>query len=149
MKSDTLHEVFALLTVHDARAAIAFYKQAFGARELFRLNEPGTGRIGHAELQLGPQVLMLNEEYPELGIVSPRTLGGNGSRLHLHVDDADAWVQRAVDAGATLVMAPQDQFYGERAGRVRDPFGHEWLIGHSIEKLSPEEMQRRYDAMAG
>ena len=142
----SIKEVFAYLTVHDAKAAVDFYRRAFDAQEIFRLTEPN-GRIGHVELQLGPVVLMVADEYPEYGIVGPKTLGGNGSRLHLHVDDADALIERAVQAGATLVMAPQDQFYGERGGRVRDPFGHEWLIGHEIEKLSPEEMQRRYDKL--
>ena len=142
-----IKEVFAYLTVHDAKEAIAFYQRAFGAEEIFRLTEPKDGRIGHVELRLGPVVLMVADEYPEFGIVGPRTLGGNGSRLHLHVDDADALIERAVQAGATLVMAPKDQFYGERAGRVRDPFGHEWLIGHEIEKLTPAQMQQRYDRL--
>jgi PhnB protein len=141
-----IHEVFAYLSVHDCKAAIDFYQRAFGAEEIFRLTEP-SGRIGHVELKLGPAVLMLADEYPEYGIVGPKTLGGNGSRVHLHVDNADAMTARAVEAGATLVMAPKDEFYGERSARVRDPFGHEWLIGHEIEKVTPEEMQRRYDAM--
>ncbi len=143
---NSIHEVFAYLTVHDCAAAIEFYKKVFEAEEIFRLTEPN-GRIGHAQLKLGPTVLMLADEYPEYGIQGPRTLGGAGFRMHLHVDDADALVQRAVAAGAELVMAPRDQFYGERSGRVRDPFGHEWLIGHEIEKVSYEEMQRRYDEM--
>lgn len=142
-----IHEVFAYLSVRDAKAAIDFYKAAFGAEELFRLVDPGDGRIGHVELQLGPTVLMLADEYPEYGIRGPQSPGASGVRLHLHVDDADALIERAVQAGATLVMAAQDQFYGERGGRVRDPFGHEWLIGHSIEKLTPEQMQQRWDAM--
>lgn len=146
MTTQRIHEVFAYLTVDDAAAAIEFYKKAFGAEELYRLTEPN-GRIGHAELRLGPTVLMLNDEYPEYGVQSPKRLGGSGFRMHLHVDNADALIDRAVAEGATLVMPPADQFYGERGGRVRDPFGHEWLIGHEIEKVSPEEMQRRYDAM--
>jgi len=143
---NTIHEVFAYLTVHDSAAAIRFYQQALGAEEIFRLSEP-SGRVGHAQLKLGPTVLMLADEYPEYGIQGPRTLGGAGFRMHLHVDDADALIDRAVAAGATLIMPPRDQFYGERSGRVRDPFGHEWLIGHEIEKVSHEEMQRRYDEM--
>jgi uncharacterized glyoxalase superfamily protein PhnB len=143
----TIHEVYAYLTVRDAKAAIEFYREAFGAEEIFRLVEPGSGRVGHAQLRLGPAVVMLADEYPEYGIRGPQSLGGAGFRMHLHVDDADAAIDRAVKAGATLVMAPQDQFYGERGGRVRDPFGHEWLIGHEIEKVSHEEMQRRWDAM--
>jgi uncharacterized glyoxalase superfamily protein PhnB len=143
-----IHEVLAYLTVRDAKAAIEFYKKAFGAEEMFRLEEPGSDRVGHAQLRFGPAVVMLADEYPELEIRGPQSLGGAGFRMHLHVDDADALIKRAVSAGATLLMAPQDQFYGERSGRVRDPFGHEWLIGHEIEKVSPEEMQRRWNEMA-
>jgi len=141
-----IHELYAYLAVHDAAAAIDFYVRAFGAKERFRLTEP-SGRIGHAELEFGPAVLMLADEFPEFGITGPRTLGGSGTRIHLHVDDADALIERAAAAGATVVMEPTDMFYGERGGRVRDPFGHEWLIGHQIEKVEPAEMQRRYDAM--
>ena len=141
-----IHEVFAYLRVRDAARAIEFYKQAFGATERFRLTEPG-GRIGHTELDLGPVVLMLSEEYPEYNLSGPQSLGGTSFSMHLHVDDADALIERAVAAGATLVRKPEDQFYGERSGTVRDPFGHEWLIGHSIEELTPEEMQRRYDEL--
>jgi uncharacterized glyoxalase superfamily protein PhnB len=142
-----IHEVFAYLTVRGAADAIAFYQRAFGAEEQMRLVEPGSGRIGHAQLRFGPVTVMLADEHPEYGIVGPQTLGGAGVRIHLHVDNADAAIDRAVSCGATLLMAPQDQFYGERGGRVRDPFGHEWVIGHEIEKVSTEEMQRRYDAM--
>ena len=142
-----IHEAFAYLNVRDAKAAIDFYCRAFGAEEVMRLVEPGSGRIGHAELRFGPMMVMLADEFPEYGIVGPQTLGGCSSRMHLHVDDADALVDRAVKAGATLVMAPQDMFYGERSGRVRDPFGHEWLIGHEIEKLDAAQMQRRYDKL--
>lgn len=145
--STVIHELYAYLTVSDARAAIDFYQRAFGATELYRLVEPGSGRIGHAELQLGPRVLMIAEAWPEAGIHAQPLEGGGGTRLHLHVDDADALIERALQAGATLLQAPQDQFYGERGGRIRDPFGNEWLIGHEIEKVSPEEMQRRWDAM--
>jgi uncharacterized glyoxalase superfamily protein PhnB len=146
MSTNTIRQVFAYLTVHDAAAAIEFYRRAFGAEEIFRLKEPG-GRIGHAELQLGPAVMMLADEHPEYGIVGPRSLGGAGMRIHLHVNDADEMSARAVEAGGKLLMPPTDQFYGERSARVLDPFGHEWLIGHEIEKMSPQEMQRRYTAM--
>lgn len=141
-----IHEVFPYLMVRDAAAAITFYQQAFGAVELFRLVEP-SGRIGHAELQLGPAVLMVCDEFPEYGMVGPQGGQFTGCMLHLHVDDADAMAERAVAAGATLLMPPTDQFYGERSCRLRDPFGHPWLLGHSIEKLYPDEMQRRYTAL--
>ncbi|HET6555093.1 MAG TPA: VOC family protein [Dyella sp.] len=145
-----VHEMFPYLRVRDANAAIAYYQQAFGARLRLRLDEAGTGRVGHAELELGPAVLMVSDEYPEHGIVGPQSIGGTSVSIHLHVDNADNALARAVEAGGELVRPATDAFYGERGGTVRDPFGHEWLIGHSIEKVSPEDMQRRYDAlMAG
>ncbi len=142
----TIHEVFAYLCVPDTSAAIAFYRDAFGANEKFRLVEPG-GRIGHAELEFGPATIMLSDEFPEFGIRAPAAFGGTATTIHLHVDDADAVLARALAAGATLERAAQDQFYGERSGAVRDPFGHRWLVGHAIETVTPEEMQRRYDAL--
>ena len=141
-----IHEAFAYLIVDGAAEAIDFYARAFGAREKFRLTEPG-GRIGHVELEFGGTTIMLADAFPEYGMRDPRTLGGTPVSIHLHVDDADALIQQAVDAGATLERAAADQFYGERSGSVHDPFGHRWLIGHSIEEVSPEEMQRRYEAM--
>ena len=142
----SIHEVFPYLRVRNAGAAIEFYKKAFGVTEKFRLTEP-SGRIGHAELEFGGAIVMVSEEYPEYGILGPQSVGGTGSSIHLHVDDCDALIARAVEAGASLVRKPQDQFHGERSGAIRDPFGHEWLIGHEIEKLTFEEMQRRYDEM--
>jgi PhnB protein len=145
--TNAIHEVFAYLCVPDAQKAIDFYAKAFGAVELFRLTEP-SGRIGHAELQMGPSaVLMINDPYPEYGITPPPPEGIPSARIHLHVDNADEMAKTAVAAGATLVNEPTDQFYGERSCGVRDPFGHTWLLGHSIEKLTPEEMQRRYTAL--
>ncbi len=144
----TVHELFAYLRLENAAEAIVFYREVFGAKEKFRLSGPG-GRIGHAELELGGTTLMLSDEFPELGIRGPKSIGGTSATLHLHVDDADAMIRRAVAAGAEIVREPQDHFYGERSGTLRDPFGHEWNIGHDIEKVSPDEMQRRYDAMTG
>lgn len=145
----SIHEVFAYLRLRDAGRAIAYYRDAFGATEKFRLTEPG-GRIGHAELLLGGTTIMISDEYPELGLVGPQTLGGASSSLHLHVDDCDALLAQAVALGGTLVRPAADHFYGERSGTVRDPFGHEWHIGHALEEVTPAEMQRRYDAlMAG
>lgn len=141
-----VHEVFPYLRVKNAPAVIDFYTRAFGAKEKYRLVEPG-GRVGHAELEFHGITLMLSEEFPEYGIQGPETLGGTTFAIHLHVDDADAWIRRAVEAGATLVREPKDAFYGERGGVVRDPAGHDWNIGHEIEKVTPEEMQRRYNAM--
>lgn len=141
-----VHEVFAYLRVRGAAQAIEFYKAAFDAEEVLRLSEPG-GRIGHAEIKIGSTVLMLADEHAEYGIVGPQSLGGTSVAIHLHVDDVDALMEKAKAAGATVVRELQNQFYGERSGSIRDPFGHEWLLGQSIETVSPEEMQRRYDAL--
>ncbi|CAN5653732.1 VOC family protein [soil metagenome] len=141
-----IHEVFPYLRVSDSVAAMHFYAEAFGATEIFRLTEPG-GRIGHAEMKLGPSVLMLSDAYPEYGLLAPPGGQDIGCSIHLHVTDADALAAKAVAAGAELLMPPTDQFYGERSCRLRDPFGHTWLIGHELEKLTPQEMQRRYDEL--
>ena len=141
-----IREVFAYLRVRKAPEAIDYYKKAFGAVEKFRLTEPG-GRVGHAELDFGGVTMMLSDEYPELGIRGPESIGGTSISIHLHVDDADETLRSAVAAGGTLVREPQDQFYGERSGTVRDPYGHEWNVGHEIEKVEPAEMQRRYTKM--
>ena len=138
--------LFPYLCVGDTARAIEFYGKVFGATELFRLQEPG-GRIGHAELDFAGTTLMLCDEFPELDIRRPDPASGYSTTLHLHVDDADALIARAVEAGATLLMAPTDAFYGERSGAIRDPFGHRWNIGHHIEDVSTEEMQRRYTAL--
>jgi len=141
-----IHELFPYLRVRGAARAVEFYRQAFGATEKFRLVEPG-GRVGHVELNFGAMTLMLSDEYPEYGIFGPETVKGTTVTLHLHVDDADQVIRGAVQAGGTLVRPPKDEFHGERSGTVRDPFGHEWNIGHSLEQVSPEEMQRRYTEM--
>jgi uncharacterized glyoxalase superfamily protein PhnB len=141
-----IHEVYAYLRVYSTSEAIEFYRRAFNATELFRLQEP-SGRIGHAEIRIGPATVMLSDEYPEHGIVGPRALGGTTFSIHLHVENADSAFEQAVNAGATVVRPLKDQFYGERSGTVRDPFGHEWLLGSHIEDVSTDEMQRRYTAM--
>ncbi|WP_394827450.1 VOC family protein [Pendulispora albinea] len=142
----SVHELFAYLRVRNAAKAIAFYEAAFGGKELFRLTEP-SGRVGHAEIDFNGHVLMVSDEFPEFACMGPETIGATTVTLHLHVDNADQVIERAISAGATLVRPPTDAFYGERSGVVRDPFGHEWNIGHSIEKVTPDEMQRRYTAM--
>jgi uncharacterized glyoxalase superfamily protein PhnB len=141
-----VHELFAYLCVNNAAEALEFYKKAFGAAEKFRLTEPN-GRIGHAELDFDGITVMLSDEFPEYRIRSPRALGGTPVTIHIHVDNADAVIRRAVEAGARIEIEPADHFYGERSGSVIDPFGHRWNIGHSIENVSPDEMQRRYDEM--
>lgn len=134
------------LAVHDAAAAIKFYQAAFDATELFRLTDPGSGKIGHAELLINGSLVMLSDEYPAHN-KTPRTLGGTSVRLSLMVDDLDASLVRSQAAGATVLMPASDQFYGHRSASVRDPFGHEWLLQHEIEKVSPAEMQGRWNAM--
>jgi PhnB protein len=141
-----IHEVYAYLRVHSTAEAIDFYSRAFDAREIFRLTEPG-GRIGHAEVRIGPTTVMLSDEYPEHNIRGPRSLGGTTFSMHLHVADVDKAFEQAVAAGASVVGPLQNRFYGERSGTVRDPFGHEWLLGGHLESLTPEEMQRRYTAL--
>jgi PhnB protein len=140
------HELFAYIHVRDAQEAIAFYTSVFGATEKFRLVEPG-GRMGHAELDFAGSTLMLSEEFPEYGIQGPQAGAPTAVTLHLHVDNCDEVIARALKAGATLEMAAQDQFYGERSGSFRDPSGHRWSVGHSIEEVTPAEMQRRYTAL--
>ena len=141
-----IHEAFPYLRVRDANAAIEFYKTAFGAVEDFRLTEP-SGRVGHAELKFGSHTVMVSDEYPEYGIHGPEAGRPTGSSIHLHVADVDALTQQAVSAGAQLTMPPADQFHGERSAKVLDPFGHEWYLGSTIEVVSQEEMQRRFNAM--
>lgn len=141
-----VHELFVYLRAKSAEHAVKFYKDVFGATEKFRLVEP-SGRIGHVELELGGTTLMLSDEFPEFDIHAPAPDAPGSFVIHLHVDDADAMIERAVAAGAKLLRAPQDHFYGERSGTLRDPFGYDWMIGHSIEDVTPDEMQRRYAAM--
>jgi PhnB protein len=141
-----VHELFAYLHVNNAAKAIEFYGKAFGAKEKFRLTEP-SGRIGHAELDFDGTTLMLADEFPEYNIRGPKAIGATSVTIHIHVDNADEVIRRAVNAGAMVEMEPKDEFYGERSGCVRDPFGHRWNVGHHIEEVSTEEMQRRYDEL--
>ncbi len=140
-----IRDVYPYLCVRDAAAAIEFYNHVFGAEEVTRLTD-ASGRVAHAELKLGATVVMLVDEHPEYGIRSPLAFGGTGLTLHLHVDDVDILTARARQAGAEVLREPTDYGHGERQSRVRDPFGHEWLLGHELEALSPEEIARRYEA---
>ena len=133
-------------TVHDAKAALAFYAKAFGAVEQFRLVEP-SGRVGHAEIKIGDSVLMLNDEYPDFGARSPASVGGSPVAFRIEVPDADAAVARAVKAGATVVRPVQDEFYGDRMGMVACPFGYRWSLATPKEEVSPAEMQKRWTKM--
>jgi PhnB protein len=135
------------LAVRDGEKAIAFYQQAFNATELYRLIDPESGKVGHAELLINGTMIMLADEYPAFN-KSPQTLGGTAVKLSLMVDDVDASVARASNAGAIVVRPPNDEFYGHRSATIRDPFGHEWMLQKEIEKVAPVEMQRRWDEMA-
>jgi PhnB protein len=145
---DGYQRITPYLCVRDARRAIDFYKQAFGATESMRLEQPD-GRIGHAELRIGEAPLMLADEFPEMNVRSPQALGGSPVTLHLYVEDVDAFARRAVAAGAKLVRPLADQFYGDRAGSLTDPFGHVWMVATHQEDVSPEEMKRRAAALYG
>jgi PhnB protein len=141
-----LQTLRAHATVHDAKAAIDFYVKAFGAVEQFRLVEP-SGRVGHAEIKIGDSVLMMNDEYPDFGARSPASVGGSPVAFHIQVPDADAAVERAVKAGATVVRPVQDEFYGDRMGMVACPFGYRWSLATPKEQVSPAEMQKRWTKM--
>ncbi len=136
------------LCVRDAARAIEFYKEALGAIEVVRLAGP-SGKIGHADLQIGRAHVMLSDEFPEMGVRSPQTLGGSPVSLELYTEDADALFARAVAAGAKVVRPVADQFYGDRGGKLEDPFGHVWWIATHKTDVSPEEMQRRAAALFG
>jgi PhnB protein len=142
---DGYHSVTPYLIVRGAARALEFYQKAFGARELMRLPGP-EGKLGHAEMQVGDSRVMLADEHPGMGAVSPQGLGGTPVGLCIYVEDVDAVFDRAVSAGAKVVRAVQDQFYGDRSGTVEDPFGHKWTIATHKEDVSPEELQRRMQA---
>lgn len=140
------HAVTPYLVVKDAARAIDFYRQAFGAEETMRLAEP-SGKIGHAEIKIGGAYIMLADEYPEQGHRSPQSLGGSPVNIHLYVEDVDAVASRAVEAGGKLLSPVADQFYGDRSGRLEDPFGHTWMISTHKEDMTPAEMQQRFQAL--
>ena len=142
------HTATPYLTISDGVRALDFYKQAFGATEVYKLIMPD-GRLGHAEIRLGDSIIMLADEFPEYGGRSPRTLGGSPVSVHLYVEDVDAFVKRAVAAGAKETKPVKDQFYGDRSGQLEDPFGHLWWVATHKEDVSPPEMQKRVEAMFG
>ncbi|WPB85648.1 VOC family protein [Sediminicoccus rosea] len=137
------------LVVADAAAAIAFYAAAFGAEEVFRLADRKCGRIAHAEMRVHGALLMLADSFPEYGTRTPADLGGTPVRLLLTVPDVDAVAARAEAAGATITRPPTDEFYGARSANLTDPFGHWWTLTRMVETVTPEEMQRRWDAISG
>ena len=142
---DGMHSLTPHLICAGAAEAIEFYKKAFNAVEGARLPGPG-GKLMHAVIRIGDSALMLVDENPQWGSKSPKALGGSPVSLHLYVDDADSLFQRAVAAGCTVTMPIMDAFWGDRYGKVKDPFGHEWGIGTHKEDLTPEEMGKRAKA---
>ena len=136
------HTVTPHLAVDDAAAAIEYYKKAFGAKERMRMEAPG-GKIGHAELEIGDSLVMLADPFPQSTVKPPQELGGTSASVFLYVEDVDAVVKKAVDAGATVTMEVADQFWGDRFGSITDPFGHSWSIATHVEDVPPEEMAER------
>lgn len=141
------HTVTPYLIVNDGVRALDFYKQAFGATELFRMQKPD-GKIGHAEIKIGDSPIMLADEHPEAGAKSAQSLGGSSVSILLYVEDADAVTERAIAAGAKVLRPLQNQFYGDRSAALADPFGHAWHVATHIEDVSPEEMRKRAEAAA-
>jgi PhnB protein len=139
------HSLNPSLAVDDAKQAIEFYKQAFGAKE--RLIMPGPdGKIGHAELEIGDSVVMLADPMPQSATTPPKELGGCTGALMLYTKDVDATVQKAVDNGASIKMPVEDMFWGDRFGTIADPFGHIWHVATHVEDIPPEEMEERAKA---
>ena len=130
------------LAVDDAEKAIEYYKKAFGAEETVRMNGPD-GKIGHAELKIGDSHVMLSDPFPQSSTTPPAELGGTSGSIFMYVEDVDAVVQKAVDAGATVTMEVEDQFWGDRFGSITDPFGHNWSIATHVEDLTPAEIEER------
>jgi PhnB protein len=131
------------LTIKGAAQAIEFYKRAFGAQEGGRMTGPDGKSVMHAEIKIGDSMLMLSDEFPQMGSRSPETLGGTTGAIFLYVPDVDSAFKRAVDAGARAIMPPTDMFWGDRFGKLVDPFGHEWAMATHKEDLTPEEIRKR------
>ncbi len=142
------HTVTPHLIIKGAAEAIDFYKKAFGAEEVCRMPGPG-GVVMHAEIRIGDSTVMLADEFPDFGSVGPKTIGGSPVTVHLYVKDADAFYDKAVAAGAKATMPLADQFWGDRYGKLEDPFGHQWGIATHIEDLTPEEIEKRAAAAFG
>ncbi len=136
------HTLTPALTVRDGKAAVDFYQRAFGATVRHVMDMPD-GKVMHAELQIGDSVVMLSDEFPDWGAMSPLSLGGSGSSLNIYVDDVDAVFAQAIEAGASVVHPVTNQFWGDRMGNLLDPFGHKWSVATRIEEVSPEETARR------
>src|SRR5579863_10495232 len=143
---DGFHTLTPHLTVRDAQRALDFYQKAFGAEVLQVGYAPGGGKIIHASVKIGDSMLMLNDEFPEWGALSPSSTGGTGVSIHMYVENADAAFERAVSAGATVKMPIMDAYWGSRYGQVVDPFGHTWSIATHVRDMTEEEVYREQDA---
>jgi PhnB protein len=142
------HTVTPYLVLDDASRAIDFYKKAFGAQEIMRMDGP-PGKIAHAEIKIGDSPIMISDEMPGASDRSPKSLGGSGVGIFLYVDNVDSVFNQAVSAGAKAEMPPQDMFWGDRFGKLVDPFGHHWALATHVEDVAPEEMNKRgQEAMA-
>jgi PhnB protein len=138
------HSLTPYLIIDGAADAIEYYKKAFGAVELFRMDHGG--KIGHAEMKIGDSPFMLADEHPEMGYRSPNSIGSTPVSLMIYVEDVDTVYKQAIDAGGKEVKALQDQFYGDRSGTLTDPFGHVWTVATHKEDVAPEEMEKRIAA---
>ncbi len=136
------HSLTPYLIVRDAGKAIDFYKKAFGAREIFRMDAPGE-KVAHCELEIGDSRIMLADEFPNMGATAPGEGVGKSFSLVLYVENVDELFNRAVDAGAKVIRKLKDEFYGDRMGTIQDPFGHNWNLATHVEDVSPEEMRKR------
>jgi len=143
MSTDTVSEVVPYLCIKGAAAAIDFYQRAFGARETYARITDASGRVGHAEIQVGRSTIMLADEHPDIGVISPSTLGGSPVSFFVTVPDVDSMVKRAVAAGGALTRPLENKFYGHRTGEITDPFGYRWTLSTKIEDLTEDEVQRR------
>ena len=141
---DGYHTLTPFLTVRDAVRAIEFYKNAFGAEER-GVMKGADGKVMHAELKIGDSIIMLSDEFPDYGALSPQAIGGSAMGLHIYLDGVDAAFERAVKAGAEVEMPVMDQFWGDRYGKLKDPFGHKWSIGTHVKDLSMDEMKKGMD----
>lgn len=140
------HSVTPHLVARNADQAIAFYTRAFGAEELSRMPS-ADGKVMHAEIKIGDSILMLCDEFPQMNCLGPPSLGGSPVTIHVYVEDADAVFQQAVAAGATVKMPLEDTFWGDRYGKVTDPFGHEWSIATRMRELTPEDIRKGVDRL--
>ena len=145
---DGYHTATPYLIIKDAARAIEFYKTAFGATEIMRMAEP-SGKVTHAEIKIGNSPIMLADEFPEMGARSPQTIGGSPVSIFLYVENVDALANQAIAAGAKVLMPVQDQFWGDRYGKLADPFGHLWDIATHKEDVAPEEIHKRAAAAFG